>query len=152
MEWIGRGNAPIIHPWTARYCVRLYYSVFYSLYGFLLLLPTKTFGRGNVYIYMEKIAPECVWGLWMMLLGAIGFYGVWRKGNTATIPGFIAFLLGTATMWWLAVTPFVSALAAGFMPAGAIDFGVAALAFTWCASSMTIRQTIKGNCDVGEAS
>ncbi len=141
MQWPNETNLPVVHMWTARYCIRWYYSAFFCLYGILLLLPGETFGQGRMgYTYMAELAPEVAWGCWMFYLGLVGFYGVLRRGCNAHIFGFANFVLGTATMWWLAVTPFVSAWQIGYLPAAVSDSLVTAIAFTWCALKLPIRR------------
>ena len=115
--------------------VRILYAGFFLLYGILLLLPFNSFGNGNIYFYMSQIASEEAWAAWFLWLGGICLYRIVTnvRGSSKWLLGKISFLLGTATMVYMTVTPFISAMQKGFIPAAVADYVVICGLFIWCA-------------------
>jgi hypothetical protein len=60
------------------------------VWGLWLALPWATFNRSPIYELMSNLAPEIVWGITAMCIGAVILYGVWNSTYKALLRGALA--------------------------------------------------------------
>ena len=89
-------------------------------WGLILLLPAKTFANPS-YARMESIAPEDVWGVFIVLLGCVILYGVLYGVSVCRVSTSLI----TALLW--TVIGFLTGSAGGWSTTGWIHFFGAAL-------------------------
>ncbi|ASR76480.1 hypothetical protein SEA_SAMISTI12_48 [Streptomyces phage Samisti12] len=65
-------------------------GVYTFIWGLWLALPWATFARSPIYGMMSNLAPELVWGVAAMAIGAIMLYGVWSQVYRALHRGALA--------------------------------------------------------------
>lgn len=71
------------------------------IWGLWLALPWATFARSPVYDMMANLAPELVWGIAAMCIGAVILYGVWNQTYKALLRGALA-----GFYYWFVVSGF----------------------------------------------
>jgi len=71
------------------------------VWGLWLTLPWSTFDRSVIYEYMERLAPEIVWGIVAMLIGLFMLRGVWKQSYRALHTGAAA-----GFYYWLVIAVF----------------------------------------------
>lgn len=71
------------------------------IWGLWLALPWATFARSPVYDMMANLAPELVWGIAAMCIGALILYGVWNSTYKALLRGAL-----TGFYYWFVVSGF----------------------------------------------
>lgn len=76
-------------------------GVYTFVWGLWLALPWATFTRSPIYEMMNSLAPELVWGIAAMLIGAIMLCGVIMQGYKALRRGAAA-----GFYYWFVVSGF----------------------------------------------
>lgn len=76
-------------------------GVYTFVWGLWLALPWQTFVRSPIYDLMSNLAPELVWGIAAMCIGAVILYGVWNSTYKALLRGALA-----GFYYWFVVSGF----------------------------------------------
>jgi hypothetical protein len=76
-------------------------GVYTFVWGLWLALPWQTFVRSPIYESMSNLAPELVWGIAAMFIGALMLWGVVKMGYKALHRGALA-----GFYYWLVVSGF----------------------------------------------
>jgi hypothetical protein len=69
-------------------------------WGFVLLMPHDTFSVSPTYKPMNDLAPEWVWGVWMLSVSLLHLYGILKCNNKVKR---LALLLSTS-QWFFVST------------------------------------------------